>query len=102
MEPHETVVNVSGKDEYIQHLKKETLEFATQLQDEKEVYGVMIIVDLGEQSQVMQLGNRRYLDGLKHHMLEAASRGQKGIKINLIGLGLIVAGLGFLGGLLVH
>lgn len=102
MEPIETVVQCNGKADYMEGIKKGLMEFTAATVQEPEIYGAICLVELGESTQVYQLGNRATLDQLHRHMMNQVSKSQRGVRLNAYGIAIAIFGLGILAGMFIH
>jgi hypothetical protein len=91
-------IQCSGKEEFMAHVKKGVAEFALNVADYPEVYGVMCVVDTGEKVEMYQLGNERSLRSL-HRQLRDEVRVSP---LNTLGAYLIILGVGVLIGMMLQ
>lgn len=101
----EQVVQCSGKAEYMAHVKQGVARFATEVVEAPEVYGALCVIDFGESAQIYQLGNAASLRDIQQHIMQSIASGKmqggptRVLKINVVGLGVALFGLGVLLGL---
>lgn len=98
------VVQCSGKEEYMRHIKLSMAEFANKVVDTEEVYGAFCVIDHGVSAEVLQLGNERSLQDIQRHIAQLASEGKlAGAKVvpnHRLAKVLITLGIGVLIGMM--
>lgn len=94
------VVKCNSKEEYITHVKKCITDLVEKTQLEKEVFGALVVIDLGDTVSIQQVGNQPTLDNLRNHMRGSVAK--RGSASNAIGAILVIFGLGMLFGMFLH
>jgi hypothetical protein len=88
-------IQCSGKEEFMAQVKKGVAEFALNVAEYPEVYGAMCLVDVGDRTELYQLGNEASLRSLRSQ-IRAEVRVSP---LNKFGKFLIVLGIGMLIGM---
>lgn len=96
-------IQCSNKEEYIAHIKRGVIEFAEQTVDTEEVFGAFCVIDVGDSTQVLQLGNPRSLHNIQQHVADMTARGRLtgAARQHKLAKFLITLGLGVLIGMMI-